>query len=266
MNFIEEKEAVFHDSWADSTDVSKVYVDQAFETRSSPENRQILRWMGNLNNKKVLEVGCGLGEASVYFAKKGAIVTATDISPKMVEKVQELANFHNVQVEGIVVSANNLDNLPDDYYDFTYAGNLLHHVDVVKCVSLLKPKLKDGGIAFFWDPIAYNPIINIYRKMATKVRTEDEHPLTLKDIKAIKSVFSKVEIEYFWLTSLAIFIWYFFIKRIDPNKERYWKKILEDAEEISKFLKFSQTVDSYLFKIFPPLRYLSWNIVIRAHK
>ncbi len=266
MNSIEEKEASFHDNWADNTDLSSVFVDQAFETRSSPENRQIVSWMGIIRGKKILEIGCGLGEASVYFAKKGAIVTATDISPKMVEKVQELAKLHHVTVEGKVVSANNLDNIPDNCFDFTYAGNLLHHVDVARCVTQLKPKLRDGGVAFFWDPIAYNPAINIYRRLATKVRTEDEHPLKVEDIKAIKAVFTKVELEYFWLTSLGVFFWYYLIKRIDPNKERYWKIILQDSDKISTYLKITQRLDSFLFKVFPPFRYLAWNVVIKAHK
>jgi SAM-dependent methyltransferase len=266
MNSIEEKEAVFHDNWADSTSISEVFVDQAFESRSSPENRQIIQWMGSIKGKKILEIGCGLGEASVYFAKQGAQVTATDISPKMVEKAQELAKFHKTSVEGRVVSANNLDNIPDNYFDFSYAGNLLHHVEIIKCVTLLKPKLKEGGIAFFWDPIAYNPVINVYRKLATKVRTDDEHPLKLNDIQTIKSVFSKVELEYFWLTSLGIFLWYFLVKKVDPNKERYWKKILQDADEISHFLKITQGIDRFLFKVFPPFRYLAWNVVIKAQK
>lgn len=266
MNSIEEKEAIFHDDWADHTNIAQVYVDEAFESRASPENRQIISWMGSLKDKKILEIGCGLGEASVYFAKQGASVTATDISPKMVEKVQELATFHNVSVEGKVVSANNLDNLPNSHYDYTYAGNLLHHVDILKAITLLRPKLKEGGIAFFWDPIAYNPVINVYRKIASKVRTEDEHPLKAKDISDIKSVFSKVELKYFWLTSMGIFLWYYFIRRIDPNKERYWKLILQESDKISPFLKYSQVFDEFLFRVFPPLRYLAWNVVIKAYK
>lgn len=266
MNNIEQKEADFHDQWAKETQLDKVLVDKAFESISAPENRQILRWMGDLKGKKILEIGCGLGEASVYFAKNGAEVTSTDISPKMVETAEKLAGLHGTKVGGIVVSANDLNNIPDNYYDFTYAGNLLHHVDIIKCVSQLKPKLKEGGKAFFWDPVAYNPVINVYRLIATKVRTEDEHPLKAKDIKNIMSVFSKVELRYFWLTSLLIFLWYYVVKRINPNEERYWKKIIEDADDITPFLKKSQLIDDFLFKWIPPLRYLAWNVVIKAEK
>jgi SAM-dependent methyltransferase len=265
MNSIEEKEASFHDIWASDTDLSSVFVNQAFETNSSPENKKILEWMGSVKDKKILELGCGLGEASVYLAKLGANVLATDISPLMVKRVQELAKYHHVKVESMVVSANNLNNVPNDSFDYAYAGNLLHHVNIELCVKQVQMKLKDGGIAFFWDPIAYNPLINIYRRIARKVRTEDEHPLRVKDIKTIRDVFPKVDLEFFWLTSLSVFAWYF-ISGVDPNKDRYWKKILREADKVSWFLKISQAIDRLLFKIIPPLKYLAWNVVIKAQK
>jgi 2-polyprenyl-3-methyl-5-hydroxy-6-metoxy-1,4-benzoquinol methylase len=265
MNDIESKEAYFHDNWAKSTDLAEICVDKSFESIACPENKQIIKWMKDLRGKKVLELGCGLGEASVYFAKQGAEVTSTDISVEMVKKTESLAAFHGVKVKGVVVSANDLNNLEDGYYDYIYAGNLLHHVDVEKCLSNLYPKLKYGGTAFFWDPIAYNPVINLYRMMATEVRTEDEHPLRKKDLKVIQKIFTNVEFKFFWLSSLMVFIWYA-VRGISPNKERYWKRIVDKDHEISGFLKFSQKLDNTLFKMIPFLNLLAWNVVVRAEK
>jgi 2-polyprenyl-3-methyl-5-hydroxy-6-metoxy-1,4-benzoquinol methylase len=266
MREIETNESAFHNEWAKSISINEIYVYESFESQSSPENFQILSWMGNIKNKKILELGCGLGEASTYFAIKGAQVTATDISPEMINKAVELASFYNVKIEGRVVSSNSLENIEDLYYDFIYAGNLLHHVEIEKCVSMLSSKLKVGGTAFFWDPIAYNPVINIYRKIAKSVRTPDEHPLTINDVKTIKKYFSKVEIKYFWLLSMSVFLWYYFIERLDPNKTRYWKQILKDSDKITGPLKILRTIDSLIFKYIPPMRWLAWNIVIRASK
>lgn len=78
-NKILEKVENFHDDWAKSINIDEVMVDEFFEACTSPENRLILNRLGNLEGKKILELGCGAGEASVYFAKKGALVTATDI-------------------------------------------------------------------------------------------------------------------------------------------------------------------------------------------
>lgn len=266
MNSIENNEIEFHDEWAKSTDLSEIFVRECFESETSPENRQILKWMGELRGKKVLELGCGLGEASVYFALKGASVTATDISPGMVSKTIELAKHHGVSVEGVVVSSNSLSQLNDNEFDFVYAGNLLHHVDIEKCISMLACKIKPGGQAMFWDPVAYNPIINVYRKLASGVRTIDEHPLTMGDVKTIKKYFCNVEVRHFWLTSMSVFLWYYFFKRYNPNKVRYWKQILKDGKELSGFMKVTHRLDQFLFKVIPPLKWLSWNVAIRASK
>ncbi len=262
----EKSEMSFHDDWAQSFEGEELLVYQAFETESSPENKKIIGLMGDLKGKKVLELGCGLGEASIYFAIKGATVTATDISPKMLEIVQINSKKFNVQIETIQVSANNLNNLQDNYYDFIYAGNLLHHVDIQNCINEIYKKLKPAGKAFFWDPIAYNPAINIYRNKANEVRTSDEHPLKIADFKNIQARFKNVEFNYFWLTGLYVFFKYYFIDKIDPNKERYWKKILTDSKKLETLLRRCHKIDQWLFKLVPGLKYWAWNVVVCAEK
>jgi release factor glutamine methyltransferase len=54
-----------------------------------------------LNDKKVLELGCGCGIISVLAAKKGAAVTASDISQTAVTNVQQNASDNEVAVEAI---------------------------------------------------------------------------------------------------------------------------------------------------------------------
>jgi len=83
-----ERERVFHDDWANSIRVEDVQLDSVFEGPAALENKWILGQLGDLKGKRVLDLGCGLGEASVYFAKKGAIVTASDLSPQMLEFTQ----------------------------------------------------------------------------------------------------------------------------------------------------------------------------------
>lgn len=261
----EVKETEFHDDWAANTSVDDVLVEEAFLSPAAPENRQILDWMGDLKGKKVLELGAGLGEASVFLALNGADVLATDISPKMLEFAEKLAQKKGTKIKTKVASAHDLSNIPDESFDCIYAGNLLHHVDIRKTIIEAKKKLKPGGVAYFWDPLQYNPAINVYRKIATKVRTEDEHPLRVSDIKFIESQFSRVETRYFWLTGLSVFFKYYFINRYDPNKVRYWKKIITDKNNFG-WLEKAHAIDRFMLKVLPPLKYLSWNIAIKATK
>ena len=78
-NKILDKEESFHDDWARSIQPHEVMVDEFFEACTAPENRLIMKKLGDVSGKKILELGAGLGEASVYFAKRGAEVIATDI-------------------------------------------------------------------------------------------------------------------------------------------------------------------------------------------
>ena len=80
---IHSRETEFHDNWAVSTPVSEVTVRQCFEAPTAVENQFILQQMGSLVGKRVLDIGAGLGESSVYFALRGAEVTMVDISPQM---------------------------------------------------------------------------------------------------------------------------------------------------------------------------------------
>jgi ubiquinone/menaquinone biosynthesis C-methylase UbiE len=122
-----QREAAFHDAWASSTPLDDVLVRECFEAPTALENQFILSRMGPLAGKKLLDVGAGLGESSVYFALQGAVVTTVDISPQMVATALGLGKKFRVKLEGIVSSAETL-NLPADTYDIVYAANTIHHV------------------------------------------------------------------------------------------------------------------------------------------
>lgn len=262
---IEKKEAAFHDQWAKQEDIDNLALAEAFQPYTAPENWQILQWLGDPTGRSVLELGSGLGEASLYLAQKGAQVTATDISPGMLNIVKKRAARLGVTVTTQVVSANELTGIKDNSFDVVYAANLLHHVDIQQCVREAHRVLKPGGSAYFWDPLQYNPAIIIYRWIATRVRTPDEHPLRIKDVKDLSLQFSHVEVQYFWLTSLVVFFKFLVIDRHNPNRVRYWKKILHDFEDL-KWLAVFHRIDRWLFRWIPPLRWWAWNITIRAVK
>ena len=121
--------------------------------------------------------------------------------------------------------------------------------------KVLKP-----GILVTWDPLHYNPVINNYRKKATDVRTPDEHPLKWADLKLFKH-FSQVERRYFWLSSLLIFVFMAIVQRRDPNKERYWKSVINESRSWAPIYIPLAIFDRILLSLIPPLRLLCWNVV-----
>jgi 2-polyprenyl-3-methyl-5-hydroxy-6-metoxy-1,4-benzoquinol methylase len=259
------REATFHDAWARSTHTGDVLVRECFEAPTALENQFILSQMGPLSGKKVLDIGAGLGESSVYFALQGAHVTTLDVSAQMVQTTLELGRKFGVALEGVVSSAEDL-NLPSDTYDLVYVANTIHHVqNRVILFEQIKRALKPGGMFFSYDPLAYNPLINAYRRMATAVRTPDESPLTLSDIALARMYFSRVQHREFWISALCLFLKYYLLDRVHPNQARYWKRILRETPETLWWWMPLSSLDRVLTRL-PLVRWLAWNVVIWGQK
>src|SRR3712207_7146211 len=64
--------------------------------------------------------------------------------------------------------------------------------------------LKPGGVALTWDPLAHNPVINKYRQMASEVRTDDEHPLRVADLKRSEEHTSELQSRQYLVCRLLL--------------------------------------------------------------
>jgi ubiquinone/menaquinone biosynthesis C-methylase UbiE len=262
---VHQREAAFHDAWAGNTLIDEVRVRECFQAPTALENQFILSRMGDLRGKRLLDIGAGLGESSVYFALLGAQVTMTDISPGMLQAGRELARKYGVEIEGIVSGAENL-NVPAEAYDFVYVANTIHHVrDRDALFQEIYRALKPGGLFFSYDPLAYNPGINAYRRMATEVRTEDESPLRLADLKLARKYFPDVQHREFWISTLLLFVKYYLGERVHPNQDRYWKRILRETPERLRWWMPLRALDRVLTRL-PIVRWLAWNMVMWGEK
>ncbi len=266
INQVLEIEEKFHDDWAKSESIDDIDVIKMNESITAPEMRYITNIMLTHGGTTLLDVGSGLGEASVYFATKGLDVTALDISQGMLVFSKNLALKNNLNINTVHSTAESLNIKRDKKFDIIYVGNLFHHVDIEETLSKLTRHLNENGILVSWDPLAYNPAINVYRNIATDVRTEDEHPLTLTDFKIFKKHFSIVNKKYFWFTTLIIFFVMYFVQRRNPNEERYWKKIVDEGHKWLWLYKPLEYFDKIFLFIFPFIRPLCWNVVIVAKK
>lgn len=256
-------EAQFHDEWAEAVDFSELDPETTFEAITAQECQYILQQMGNLEGKHILDLGCGCGESAVYFAKQGAVVSACDISPKFVDIAKQLAGHHGVGIDATVSTAERLP-YADQSFDFVYANGVLHHVDIIPTMLEIKRILKPGGQGFFIEPLPYNPAINVYRYVAKEVRTPDERPLSTNDRNKIRAVFPKTEIKGFWFFTLLVFMYFFLIERANPNKERYWKKVLYEADNYKHIYAPLKMLDNVVLPVFKFLEPLCWNMVIKV--
>lgn len=258
-------EEEFHDNWARDTSIDSVVVKEFFEAESAIEGKTIILEFGELKGKKILDLGCGTGMSSVYFALKGAHVFAVDISSEMLRKVDELSRKYGVKLDMFKMTAENL-RFDDGYFDFVFASGALHHTDVKLSIPEVSRVLKIGCKAIFLEPLGYNPIINMYRSMTKEIRTESEMPFKYSHLNYMKDYFSEIRHENFWLLSLIVFVYMYIIERVDPVTDRYWERVRRENDKYGKFLKLLHNFDKIILHIFPFLGRFCWNIMVILKK
>ncbi len=262
---VKQKEEHFHDGWAASIDTTKVMVDESWEAATCPEHRWIRTQLGDLRGRRVLDLGCGAGGASVWFAKQGTQVVGSDLSGEFLVLVHHMPERHGVSVETHHGDAEEL-GLPDPSFDVVYAGNLLHHLDLDRTLEQIHRVLRPGGMVVTWDPLRHDPIINVYRRMAMGVRSEDEHPLSIRDVSRFERLYVDVRHKCFWFFTLWIFVRFFLVERVHPSKERNWRKIIREHVRLTPVYNRLEALDRRLLGALPFLSRYCWNVVICATK
>ncbi len=191
-----------------------------------------------------LEYGCGQGGSTLLLAKNGANSIGIDISGVGIKQAADKAK--NLSLENatsfLIMNAESLQ-FRDSIFDIVCGTAILHHLNLKKSYSELARVLKSGGLGVFIEPLGHNPIINLYRKLTPKLRTVDEHPFTIKDIKFAKKYFRTVRVKYYHLISLMAVP----MRNIAGFRSILW---------------FFEHIDELIFKSLPFVRRYAWTIVI----
>ena len=140
---------------------------------------------------------------------------------------------------------------PDACFDTAIGFAILHHLNLEMAIAELYRVLKPGGIALFAEPLASNPLINLYRRLTPHYRTADEAPLDLSSMRPLLSRFSAVQHTDYYLTALAAIALAYVPsgKRLYPGANRL-------------LMRF----DDALLRVFPTLGRLAWYTILRLQK
>jgi len=207
---------------------------------------------GDLSGKHVLEYGCGEGWITRDLVRKGAMVSAFDISAEAVRRTREILVSDGVADRCSIVQmgAERLD-YPDDAFDMAVGFAILHHLDLNLVIPELYRVLKPGGVAYFAEPLGSNPLVNLYRWLTPQYRTKDEEPLDLKALAPLFGRFRAVEHTDFYITALAAvaFVYLPFGRRFYPVVNRRLMKL-----------------DDGLLRRFPGLGRLAWYTILTLRK
>jgi 2-polyprenyl-3-methyl-5-hydroxy-6-metoxy-1,4-benzoquinol methylase len=140
----------------------RAYEDFGEYARDSGRLVGVADFVGDLRGKRVLEYGCGLGEATVLLARSGARVSAFDLSPSSVEVTRRRAETNGLEVDLAVAAGEDLP-YADETFDVVVGVAILHHLDVERAGRELHRVLKPDGKAAFVEPMAMNPVLNFVR-------------------------------------------------------------------------------------------------------
>lgn len=89
-----------------------------------PEFAEFSKW----KDKKVLEIGCGIGTDTQSFAEAGAKVTAVDLSENSITIARDRMSLHDLSVDFYQGNAEILSSyVPEDSFDLVYSFGVLHH-------------------------------------------------------------------------------------------------------------------------------------------
>ncbi len=126
------------------------YWNTKWKSRSNePANNfaeRVYKQVANKSYKTILDVGCGNGRDSVYFANKGLKVTAVDFAGSGVKQLQS----ENKDIECVLSDISRMQ-FKSNSFDVIYAHLSLHYFDdktTTKVFEDLYKMLKKGGSIF----------------------------------------------------------------------------------------------------------------------
>ncbi|MCI6996318.1 MAG: class I SAM-dependent methyltransferase [Eubacterium sp.] len=117
-----------HDS---STIAWNALGDEWFELAQTGESRNyfimpnMLKYIGDVEGKKILDLGCGEGGYSRELSKRGAQVVSIDCSEKAIEYARSLAKKDNLQIEHHVRNSNDLFDIESEQFDIVLCSMML---------------------------------------------------------------------------------------------------------------------------------------------
>lgn len=201
------------------------------------------QWMGDLSQKKVMDLGCYSGNTlSLHLAKNCKEYIGIDLSDKAIAKLNEKLK------EIPTAKAISMDFFSEDFkeneFDLIYAYGVLHHfknVDIL--ISRLDEKLAPNGTIISYDPLQTSRPIWLLRMLYRPFQSDAawEWPFTRKTVRKFKSAFNSIETR----GVLGSSKWYFLVSFLPISKE---KKLAWGQKAHQKDWERSSQSESHLFK------------------
>ena len=183
--------------------VTEFYKVTPFPNYKNDDNKQSILEKGNKNilaqkfkkfigyKKKVLEVGCGTGQLSIYFSLgTNNQIVAFDPTIESLNLAKNFAKKNNIKNIEFVNADIFDDVLVENYFDFVWCNCVLHHTkDPYKAFQIVSKALKDEGYILIGLYNKIGRIRTLFRKYLSKIfglKVLEIFDPTLKHLKISK--------------------------------------------------------------------------------
>lgn len=223
------------------------------DSNAIPYNR-CLSFFGNLNGKRVLDIGVGSGKSSLLFGSLGAIVTAVDISDTAINNLNDYISDNNIaNINAFTFDGINIDELGQ--FDYIYGSMILHHIEPFdEFVDSLYNALGKNGKAFFHENSSRSKLLMAVRKLLVgklcipKHSDDTEYPLEPKEVELLKNHF-EATVEYPYLHYFRMMTSHLLVNKI-PSIGRVFGRL-----------------DDLLYSLLPFIRKYSYHqYILLKHK
>ncbi len=247
---VQEKEREFHDALAATLG------REGLQLRGPDHLEQaMLARLGSIDGLRVLDLGCGAGEMTLFLAARGAHVTALDISPGMLELARNRIDsaLPEADVEFVAAPAEDT-GLEGGSVDLVVGKWILHHIDVEAAAHEIKRVLRPGGRGVFIENSADNPVLTFSRARLAgrfgipRYGTQDEHPLSEREYALLSYVFSKFSL---WFPDFCFF-------------QLFDRQVLH--LRYPRVTRAVRSLDAWVWRKLPALRRYSYHVIVELAK
>lgn len=149
-------------------------------------------------DRRLLEVGCGIGTDLARFARGGAKVTGIDLSQTAIDLARKNFTLNNLRAEELRVGNGEALPYPNEVFDVVYGHGVIQYTaDPAQLIRECHRVLKPGGTGIF---MVYNRVswLNALSKVM-KVALEHEDAPVLKkfsiaEFRQLLTPFAQVDI------------------------------------------------------------------------
>ncbi len=136
----------YHTGWRKESNYTKemyeIDLNAHLFQRLEEDRRMIIPWIDDtkdLDDKRILEIGCGTGSSTVALAEQGAEITGIDIDDGALEVAKDRSRVYGLYMEFLLLNADQiLNTFGTNSFDFIIYFACLEHMTIPERLASLR--------------------------------------------------------------------------------------------------------------------------------